>query len=171
MAVTNWREQVYNVIGSVLYDNPVRVVRFMVRHTDGSLRDRTELPAPVRRLAETPVPAPRNELRTIQFVHHVLIPPRGRHVQELHVHPDAEELVIITQGTGRITIAGETTAVRVGDVAYIPPDAEHELANDSEELLGAFFINVPVGEGLRRLLGEDGRHTAVTRPDGEPTQD
>jgi mannose-6-phosphate isomerase-like protein (cupin superfamily) len=160
MAVTNWREQVYNVIGSVLYDNPVRTVRFMVRDPEGALRDRTELPAPVRRLAETPVPAPRNELRTIQFVHHVLIPPAGRHVQELHVHPDAEELVIITQGCGTITIDGETTTVTVGDVAYIPPDAEHELRNDSGELLGAFFINVPVGDGLRRLLARDPRHGA-----------
>lgn len=159
MAVTNWREQVFNVIGSVLYDNPVRAVRFMVRDAEGGLRDRTELPAPVRRLAETPVPAPRNELRTIQFVHHVLIPPRGRHVHELHVHPDAEELVIITAGTGWITIDGERTAVRTGDVAYIPPHAEHELGNDSEELLGAFFINVPVGEGLRKLLAEDPRHS------------
>ena len=158
MAVTNWREQVYNVIGSVLYDNPVRTVRFMVRDEEGALRDRTELPAPVRRLAETPVPAPRNELRTIQFVHHVLIPPQGRHVQELHVHPNAEELVIITQGSGTITIDGETIAVTVGDVAYIPPDAQHELRNDSAELLGAFFINVPVGEGLRRLLERDPRH-------------
>ena len=158
MAVTNWREQVYNVIGSVLYDNPVRTVRFMVRDEEGALRDRTELPAPVRRLAETPVPAPRNELRTIQFVHHVFIPPHGRHVQELHVHPDAEELVIITQGSGTITIDGESTAVTAGDVAYIPPDAQHELRNDSSQLLGAFFINVPVGDGLRRLLERDPRH-------------
>lgn len=155
MPVTNWTEQVYNVIGSVLYDNPQRTVHFLLRDQDGALRDRTELPAPVRRLAETPVPAPRNELRTIQFVHHVLIPPAGRHVQELHIHPDAEELVIITQGTGTIVIDGEATVVRPGDVAYIPPNAEHELKNDSTELLGAFFINVPVGEALRPLISTE----------------
>jgi mannose-6-phosphate isomerase-like protein (cupin superfamily) len=154
MPVTNWTEQVYNVIGSVLYDNPRRTVHFMVRDAAGALRDRTELPAPVRRLAETPVPAPRNELRTLQFVHHVLIPPAGRHVQELHIHPDAEELVIITQGAGTMIIDGEATAVRPGDVAYIPPYAEHELRNDSTDLLGAFFINVPVGEALRPLLSD-----------------
>jgi mannose-6-phosphate isomerase-like protein (cupin superfamily) len=152
MTVTNWTTQVYNTIGSVLYDNPQRTVHFMVRDENGELRDRTELPAPVRRLAETPVPAPRNGLRTIQFVHHVLIPPAGRHVQELHVHPDAEELVIITTGFGTIVINGEATPVRPGDVAYIPPYAEHELRNDSTELLGAFFINVPVGDALRPLL-------------------
>lgn len=154
MPVTNWTEQVYNVIGSVLYDNPRRTVHHLVRDTDGTLRDRTELPAPVRRLVETPAPPPRNALRTIQFVHHVLIPPAGRHVQELHVHPDAEELVIITQGTGTMVIDGEATVVQPGDVAYIPPYAEHELRNDSAELLGAFFINVPVGEALRPLISD-----------------
>jgi quercetin dioxygenase-like cupin family protein len=152
MPVTNWREQVYHVIGSVLYNNPVRSVRFLVRDERGELRDRTELPAPVRRLAETEVPPERNCLRTVQFVHHVLIPPGGRHVQELHIHPDAEELVLISSGEGVFRIGEETHAVRTGDVAYIPPGAEHELRNDSEELLGAFFINVPVGEGLRPLL-------------------
>ncbi len=158
MPITDWREQVYNVIGSVLYDNPVRTVHFMVRDEEGNLRDRSELPAPVRRLAHTPVPPPRNCLRTIQFVHHAWIPPGGRHVQELHVHPDAEELVVITSGTGRFRIGEEEAAVKAGDVAYIPPDAEHELRNDSQEFLGALFINVPVGEGLRRLLEEDPRH-------------
>jgi quercetin dioxygenase-like cupin family protein len=51
-------------------------------------------------------------------------------------------------------IDGEATAVRPGDVAYIPPYAEHELRNDSTDLLGAFFINVPVGEALRPLLSD-----------------
>ena len=152
MPITNWREQVYNVIGSVLYDNPVRTVHFMVRDADGALRDRAELPAPVRRLAETPAPPPRSCLRTVQFVHHALIPPGGRHVQELHVHPDAEELVVITRGRGRFRVAEEERTVEPGDVAYIPPGAEHELLNDSDDLLGALFINVPVGEALRPLL-------------------
>lgn len=158
MPVTNWREQVYNTIGSVLYDNPVRTVHFLVRDAEGALRDRAELPAPVRRLAETPVPEPRNCLRTAQFVHHVWIPPGGRHVNERHLHPDAEELVVITAGAGRIRIGEEESPVRPGDVAYIPPDAPHELRNDGTELLGAIFINVPVGEGLRRLLEQDARH-------------
>lgn len=154
MPVTNWREQAYNVIGSCLYDNPRRTVRFMVR-TPAGLRDRTELPAPVRRLAETEVPAPRNCLRTIQFVHHVWIPPGGRHVQELHVHPDAEELIIVTAGEGRVRLGAEEHAVGPGDVVYVAPDEEHELLCDGPGLLGALFVNVPVGEGLRRLLAGD----------------
>jgi mannose-6-phosphate isomerase-like protein (cupin superfamily) len=158
MPVTNWREQVYNIIGSVLYDNPVRAVHFMVRDDAGQWRDRSTLPAPVRRLAETPAPPPRNCLRTIQFVHHAWIPPGGQHVQELHVHPDAEELIVITAGCGTLLLDGRETPVEAGDVAYVAPGAQHELRNTSREMLGALFVNVPVGEGLRRLLAEDPRH-------------
>src|SRR5262245_36149234 len=134
MPITSWKEQAYNVIGSVLFNNPCRTVHFMVRDEEGALRDRGELPAPVRRLAETPADGPRNCLRTFQFVHHALIPPGGRHVQELHVHPDAEELVVITRGRGTFLIEAEAPqAVEAGDVAYIPPGAGHELRNDSDD--------------------------------------
>jgi mannose-6-phosphate isomerase-like protein (cupin superfamily) len=150
--ISNWREQVYNVIGSVLYNNPRRTVHFMVRDHEGRLRDRTELPAPVRRLAETHAEDGRECLRTIQFVHHALIPPGGRHVHELHIHPDAEELVVITTGRGEFRIGAETKSVETGDVAYIPPGAEHALTNPGPELLGAIFINVPTGDALLPLL-------------------
>ena len=155
MPVANWKTQVYNTIGSVLFDNPKRVVRFMVRNREGKLVDRRELPAPVRRLAETPVPAERACLRTIQFVHHVVIPPGGRHVHELHVHPDAEELIVVMGGRGRLSVGDEEMAVATGDVAYVPPDAEHVLTNDSDELLMALFINAPVGGALRSLGGPE----------------
>lgn len=151
MPVANWKTQVYNVIGSVLFDNPRRVVRFLVRDAGGNLVDRRELPAPVRRLAETPVPEERACLKTIQFVHHVVIPPGGRHVNELHVHPDAEELIVVMGGRGRLQIGDDVTKVLAGDVAYVPPDTEHVLSNDSSELLMALFINVPVGAALTSL--------------------
>lgn len=158
MSVTNWREQAYGVIGSVLLNNPVRAVRFLVQSPDGEWVDREFLPAPVRRLADTEVPDARNCLRTLQFVHHVLIPPGGRHVQELHIHPDAEELILISQGEGALFLDGEAQTVRAGDVAYVAPGMAHELRNESAELLGAFFINAPVGDGLRLLLDIDPRH-------------
>jgi len=154
MPVANWKTQVYNTIGSVLFDNPNRVVHFMVRDDEGNWRDRSELPAPVRRLAHTPVPEERACLKTIQFVHHVVIPPKGRHVAELHVHPDAEELIVIMQGDGHLSVGDEETAVTAGDVAYIPPHAEHVLSNDSDDLLMALFINVPVGQALEGVMGD-----------------
>jgi mannose-6-phosphate isomerase-like protein (cupin superfamily) len=153
MSIATWKSQVYGVVQSLLFNNPHRVIQYRVRGPDGQWRDRADMPAPVRRLFETEAPPERTCLRTIQFVHHMLIPPGGRHVAELHVHPDAEELVVITRGRGTATIAGVARQVTVEDVVYIPPGAEHEIRNSSDDLLGVLFINVPTGEGLRKLMG------------------
>ena len=151
MPLANWKSQVYNVIQSLLFNNPHRVVSYRVRDEQGQWRDRAELPAPVRRLFETEAPAERTCLETIQFVHHMLIPPEGRHVAELHIHPDAEELVVVTKGRGTAIIGGDEHAIAAEDVLYIPPGVEHEVRNTSEELLGVIFINVPTGDALTRL--------------------
>jgi mannose-6-phosphate isomerase-like protein (cupin superfamily) len=151
MTVANWKTQVYNVVQSLLFNNPHRVIEYRARDEQGQWYNRAERPAPVRRLYETEAPPERTCLQTIQFVHHVLIPPRGRHVQELHVHPDAEELVVITRGRGEMALDGRVYAVQAEDVIYIAPGAEHELRNTGDDLLGALFINVPTGEGLRKL--------------------
>jgi quercetin dioxygenase-like cupin family protein len=82
----------------------------------------------------------------------VLIPPGGRHVAELHVHPDAEELVVVTRGAGTAFLSGQTFNVHAEDVVYIPPSADHQFQNTGDELLGLLFINVPTGDGLRKLL-------------------
>ena len=153
MPTANWKTQVYGRIMSLLYNNPHRVVQYRVRDAHGNWVDRGSTPAPVRRLFETEGPDERTCLQTIQFVHHVLIPPQGRHVEELHIHPDAEELVVITTGHGVMDLEGITHDVSTGDVVYIPPSAEHELRNeDPDELLGALFINVPTGAAIPNLV-------------------
>ena len=151
MPIANWRSQVYSVIQSLLFNNPHRVIRYHVRDEQGRWSDRSKMTAPARRLFETDAPPERTCLETIQFVHHVLIPPRGRHVAELHVHPDAEELVVVTKGRGTAIIDGEKHEVSAEDVLYIPPGAEHEVRNTGEDLLGVIFINVPIGAALTRL--------------------
>ena len=153
MPTANWKTQVYGRITSLLYNNPQRVVQYRVRDEYGNWVDRASTPAPVRRLLETESPEERTCLQTIQFVHHVLIPPKGRHVEELHIHPDAEELVVITSGHGVIDLGDATESVSTGDVVYIAPSVEHELRNtDTDELLGALFINVPTGTGIQNLV-------------------
>jgi mannose-6-phosphate isomerase-like protein (cupin superfamily) len=151
MPVANWKSQVYNVVQSLLYNNPHRVIRYQVKNAQGQWQDRAGNPAPVRRLFETEASPERTCLQTIQFVHHMLIPPGGRHVAELHVHSDAEELVVITRGEGAAFIDGEKHLVSAEDVLYIPPGATHEVRNSSDDFLGVLFINVPAGEGLTRL--------------------
>lgn len=151
MPVTNWKSQTYNVIQSLLFNNPHRVINYLVKDEKGEWRKRSDMPAPVRRLYETEAPPERTCLQTVQFVHHMLIPPGGRHVAELHIHSDAEELVVLTQGAGTATIGEETHQVSQGDVLYIPPGVEHEVSNASDGLLGVLFINIPTGDGLKKL--------------------
>lgn len=151
MPKADWTTQPYNVIQSLLFNNPHRVIEYRVKDENGHWRNRAEEPAPVLRLYETEAPPERTCLQTIQFVHHMLIPPGGRHVAELHIHPDAEEIVVITQGRGTAVIGKETLSVETQDVVYVPPDTEHEFRNTGEELLGVLFICVPTGKGLERL--------------------
>jgi mannose-6-phosphate isomerase-like protein (cupin superfamily) len=151
MSIANWRTQAYGNVQSLLFNNAHRVIRYLVPDGRGGWEERSRRPAPVRRLFETEAPPERTCLRTVQFVHHMAIPPGGRHVAELHVHPDAEELVVILRGRGTFLLDDEPHAVGAEDVIYIAPGARHELRNTGEELLFCLFINVPVGEGLRRL--------------------
>ncbi len=157
MTVASWRTQAYGCVQSLLFNNPLRVIRYLVRNDAGEWEDRGRRQAPVRRLFETEAPPERTCLRTVQFVHHMAIPPGGRHVAELHVHPDAEELVVILRGQGTFFLDGTPHAVRAEDVIYIAPNQEHELRNTGEEMLFCLFINVPVGDGLRRLLNAQAR--------------
>ena len=151
MSIANWTSQVYGCVQSLLFNNPHRVIRYRMRDEHGNWVDRSQRPAPVRRLFETEAPPERTCLRTIQFVHHMAIPPGGRHVAELHIHPDAEELVVILRGRGTFYLDGKPHPVAAEDVIYIAPNAEHELYNTGEDMLFCLFINVPVGEGLQRL--------------------
>jgi mannose-6-phosphate isomerase-like protein (cupin superfamily) len=152
MPIANWKTQSYNLIQSLLFANPHRVIRFLVCDEDGNWRDRTERPAPVRRIYETDAPPERSCLQTIQCVQHMLIPPGGRHVEELHIHPDAEELVVVTRGEGTAVIGDESLPIKAEDVLYIPPNTAHEVRNTSDDLLGVLFLAAPVGEGLTRLV-------------------
>lgn len=151
MTVANWKTQAYNVVQSLLFNNPNRVIEYHVQDLQGNWCNRADQPAPVRRLYETEATPDRTCLRTIQFVHHMSIPPGGRHVAELHIHPDAEEIVVVMCGTGVAVINETETPITAGDVVYITPNAEHEIRNDAEDMLGVLFINVPTGAGLNKL--------------------
>ncbi len=151
MTFANWKTQVYNVVQSLLFNNPHRVIEYHVRDADGNWRNRADLPAPVVRLYEKETSPERTCLQTIQFVHHMLIPPGGRHVAELHIHPDAEEIVVVTRGRGTAVIDGEAKDIAAEDVIYVGPNVEHEFKNTGDDMLGVLFINVPVGDGLKQL--------------------
>ena len=135
MPIANWKTQSYNVIQSLLFNNPHRVIEYRVRDEQGNWKNRADDPAQVVRLYEREADEARTCLKTIQFVHHMLIPPGGRHVQELHVHPDAEEIVVITRGTGVAIIDGAQHDVTAEDVVYVPPSTEHEIRNTGGDMV------------------------------------
>ncbi|MBP88889.1 MAG: hypothetical protein CMJ64_19610 [Planctomycetaceae bacterium] len=156
MTTANWKTQPFNVVQSLLFNNPHSVIEYSVRGEDGEWHNRSDEPTPVRRLYETEASPERTCLQTIQFVHHMLIPPGGRHVAELHIHPDAEEIVVITRGQGEAIIDGKSQPVAADDVVYVPPGVEHEFRNTGDDMLGTLFINVPTGEGLKKLAATRG---------------
>ncbi len=49
-----------------------------------------------------------------------------------HYHRVAEELYLITAGTGRMRLDGEERDVRAGDCIVIPPGAPHQIVNSGD---------------------------------------
>ena len=54
-----------------------------------------------------------------------------------HVHP-THEFYYVLQGCGTMMVDGEAARVGVGDLIYIPPEAEHSLHADSGETMRCF---------------------------------
>ncbi len=53
----------------------------------------------------------------------------------LHRHRISEELYHVTRGAGRMTLAGETLDIAVGDTILIPPGAAHCVTATGSEAL------------------------------------
>jgi len=52
-----------------------------------------------------------------------------------HFHPIAEELYLVTAGSGRLRIDGEEREIRSGDCAVIARGARHKLWNTGDDVL------------------------------------
>jgi len=81
-------------------------------------------------------------INRIRWEHPTTLPP--------HVHDDAEQCVIVTEGVISFTIGGESFTLGVGDVAVIPRGVEHSGAS----IIGqAIFIEVFTPLRIENLLG------------------
>ncbi|QHT59107.1 cupin domain-containing protein [Paenibacillus lycopersici] len=69
----------------------------------------------------------------LRFLNYTVLPP-GTSIG-LHKHAQDEEVYVILEGTGTMTVDGESTPVKPGDVFVNRPWGEHGLVNDSEEEL------------------------------------
>lgn len=61
----------------------------------------------------------------------------------LHTHEGNSEIILISEGKGKVLYNGEYLALKAGDVHYCPMGQEHSLINDSNEDLKFFAV---VGE-------------------------
>lgn len=81
--------------------------------------------------------------------------PKGA-THELHYHPNAEEVVMVTQGRAEQIIGDTTLELGPGDVCFIPRNAPHRITATSDEdlvilwafggasnLEGAGYVAVP----------------------------
>jgi mannose-6-phosphate isomerase-like protein (cupin superfamily) len=72
---------------------------------------------------------------------HITLPPGKAALK--HYHPATEESYFILSGQGRMIVDGEARTVVPGDAIAIPPNAVHEIINDSEDLLMFLAVCVP----------------------------
>ena len=62
---------------------------------------------------------------------------------ERHYHRTAEEIYLVTKGSGELKVDGETRDVRPGDAVLIPPGAWHALENNGTSDLTIICVCVP----------------------------
>jgi mannose-6-phosphate isomerase-like protein (cupin superfamily) len=64
-----------------------------------------------------------------------------------HHHRETEEIYYVLEGSGEMTVGGETAPVAAGDAIFIPRDAVHTLRNTGEV---AMRIVLVCGPAFRR---------------------
>jgi mannose-6-phosphate isomerase-like protein (cupin superfamily) len=154
MTVRNWRSAKVTSYASALFNNPRRVVSWLMETPEGKWVDRRVASSPPAQgwIVDHSLPPEANCLRTAQFVHHARLPRGGTQAPEMHQHPDAEEIFYIISGSGEFRLGDETHVVQSGDAIYVAPGVPHRLTNPNDEPLEFLDVNVPVGEALRKLL-------------------
>ena len=63
--------------------------------------------------------------------------------QELHSHEEAEQVYVVTRGSGSLTVAGDKQEVSAGDLVLVPPATDHSIANDGDVDLCCISVQSP----------------------------
>lgn len=65
-----------------------------------------------------------------------------------HVHEEAEEILYVLSGVGRMYFDGKPEDVEPGSCIYVPPGVEHSVENTGEEVLRVIYVfSPPVKQG------------------------
>ncbi len=72
------------------------------------------------------------------MVGQTIYPPGSTH--EHHLHPDAEEVVIVMSGRGWHRVGSEFYDISPGDIVFIPANAPHSAGADPDEAMVILWI-------------------------------
>lgn len=67
-----------------------------------------------------------------------------------HYHAEHAESVYIVQGTGKMTLGGDTISVKAGDFISIPPGMHHSLIVTSTIPMKVLSVQAPEFKGVDR---------------------
>lgn len=77
---------------------------------------------------------------SVDFMDRVVVPPNS--TIGYHKHGRNEEMYIVLDGQGTMTINSEPVTVRKGDMILNPAHGEHGLVNDSESEIDLLVIQI-----------------------------
>jgi oxalate decarboxylase/phosphoglucose isomerase-like protein (cupin superfamily) len=76
-------------------------------------------------------------------------------LNQLHLHPNSDEVVLCIEGEGEIVVAEERNPIRVKDTVLVSVDRQHGFVNSSDKRMIKVVMecqtpveHVPVEEGL-----------------------
>ncbi|QQX79001.1 cupin domain-containing protein [Shewanella sp. KX20019] len=76
----------------------------------------------------------------IDFIDRVVIPPQS--TVGYHKHGNNEEIYIVLEGRGEMTLNGKTVQVKKGDMILNQPWGEHGLVNNSDDVIDLLVVQV-----------------------------
>ena len=80
----------------------------------------------------------------VDFIDRVVVPPGS--TIGFHRHGDNEEMYIVLDGNGLMTIEDEEVRVETGDMILNPPGGRHGLVNDSDRKIDILVIQVGIAD-------------------------
>lgn len=78
----------------------------------------------------------------VDFIDRLVIPPNG--TVGYHTHGNNEEMYIVLEGQGTMTVGTEPTKVEKGDMILNPPGGAHGLINGSSADIDVLIIQLHV---------------------------
>jgi mannose-6-phosphate isomerase-like protein (cupin superfamily) len=61
----------------------------------------------------------------------------------LHSHEESEQVYVVVEGSGKMSVAGDTETLGKGDLVLVPPATDHAIENDGVEVLCCVSVQSP----------------------------